>query len=284
MKISRLLPLFAGLLSLGACAMPWQVAEVQDAQSLVASVGSPFTKALTEEYKTQARVESEVESEWLHALIFAHKASRAAEGEVFLPEDPTTWEIPADSMKTLTDARARLLTDFDTGARDRLPALAAKAQAALDCWIEEEWEGEVESSCKKDFLSTQPQLAPPLPPAPPIVKLKVVKTFVVYFAFDKADLSDQARKVLTDIAAAQTEIKPHRIAVSGFTDTMGSADYNQKLSDHRAQTVAEALAGLGVGAVLEPAGYGKTRLAIPTKNRVKEAKNRRVEVYFESPE
>ena len=284
MKLRTLLPLLTGLLSLGACAMPWQVAEVQDTQSLIASAGTPFTMALTEEYKTQARIESEVETEWRHAVLYARKAARAATGEVFLPENPTNWEVPPNALSMLSDARSRLLGDFDTGARDRLPSLAAKAQASLDCWIEEEWEGEIESSCKSDFLTIEPQLAPVVPAPLAVKKLKVIKTFVIYFGFDKADLNDKARKVLSEIVAAQSDIKPQRISVSGFTDTMGSDNYNQKLSERRAQSVSDTLAGLGVDAILEPAGYGKARLAIPTKNRVKEAKNRRVEIYFESPE
>lgn len=284
-KLGRLLPVLAGVLALAACAMPWQVAEVQDIETTAATGGTPFTQALLVEYRHQAHNEAYVEQDWLHAVMFARKGDRAARGKLVLPENPATWDIPAAALPALTEAHARLVADLDHGARDRVPALAAKAQANFDCWVEEEWESDSDQTCKTIVLAALPQLAPPQAPAPVAAARppRVVKTFVVYFDYDKAGLDAAARKVLAEVAASQAVVKPLVISVAGFTDTMGGKSYNQNLSEHRAHAVAAALAGLGVAARLDPVGFGKTHLAVKTRNHVREARNRRVEIHFESP-
>ena len=282
MKLTRLLPVLAGTLALSACAFPWQVAEVQDALAITASGGTAFTQALTEEYKTQTNYEIQAENEWRHALIFARKANRAAAGEVVAPEDPAAWEIPgADAAKALAAAHLRLLGYFGQGARERVPAVAAHAQANFDCWVEEEWEGDDSNLCRDSFLAAEPMLKAPVvaiaAPAP-----RIIKTFIVYFDFNKAIVTPAASVTLAEVAAAQAELKPTAIYLSGHTDTVGNAAYNQTLSNKRAAAVATVLAKLGVKtSTFDLKAFGKTMPAVPTKDNVKEGKNRRVEIYLE---
>jgi len=67
-----------------------------------------------------------------------------------------------------------------------------------------------------------------------------------------------------------------RITVVGHTDTSGSADYNQKLSERRANVVVEALVDMGARrAAIQASGVGETDLAIQTPDNTKEARNRR---------
>ena len=66
------------------------------------------------------------------------------------------------------------------------------------------------------------------------------------------------------------------IAIVGHTDTSGSADYNKRLSVHRANVVAEALVKMGARRTdVHASGVGETGLAVQTEDGVKEAKNRR---------
>ena len=282
MNHARLLPVLAGALALSACAMPWQVAEVQDALEVTASGGSAFTQALTEEYKTQTTYEIKAEYEWRHALIFARKATRAAGGEVVPPEDPAAWDIPgADAAKALADAHTRLLAYFAEGARERVPAVAAHAQANFDCWVEEEWEGDDSNLCRESFLAAEPMLKVPVvavaAPTP-----KIVKTFIVYFDFNKAVITPEAKKTLDEVAVAYAELKPVAIYLAGHTDTVGNAAFNQTLSNKRAAAVAAALGKLGIKtSTFDLKAFGKTKPAVPTKDNVREGKNRRVEIYFE---
>jgi len=67
--------------------------------------------------------------------------------------------------------------------------------------------------------------------------------------------------------------------VNGYTDTSGSAAYNQTLSLRRAENVAAELVRDGVPrATIAIRGFGETHLLIPTGPGVREPQNRRVEI------
>ncbi|GLR66385.1 hypothetical protein GCM10010909_10650 [Acidocella aquatica] len=67
--------------------------------------------------------------------------------------------------------------------------------------------------------------------------------------------------------------------VSGYTDTSGAADYNQSLSQRRAQAVASELVNDGVPQnEIEIHAYGATHLLVATGSGVREPQNRRVEI------
>jgi len=268
---------------LAGCATPWEVDDVNTIMAASAPTGgTAFTKALFSEYQGAARQEAQVEYEWDHAAIFARKGLRAAAGEVVAPEQlDENWSVPDTRTKELADARARLTGYFGNGSRERVPAASAKAQVNFDCWLEEEAEGDSNSDCRAVFLRTEPELqVRPMAAAMPVTP-KIVKTFIVYFDFNKATITKSAHKTLTDVAVAQAEIKPTSIYVAGHTDTVGKGAYNDKLSAKRASAVAAALAKLGVTASVDQKSFGMTKLAVPTPANVKEAKNRRVEIYFE---
>jgi len=281
MKLSHLSAALGMSVLLAACATPWEVSDVNTIMEAPApTTGSAFTKALFAEYKAETAQEAKNEYEWDHAAIFARKGLRAAAGEVVGPEEVnTTWYAPDNRVKELTDTRARLIGYFGNGARERVPAAAAKAQAKFDCWMEEEAENDTNSDCRAAFLKIEPELQvkPAMVPAAP----RIVKTFVVYFDFNKATLTKDAQRVLKEVAAAQAEIKPTGIYVSGHTDTVGNSAYNDKLSNSRAKAVAAGLSKLGVGSKIDQKAFGMTKLAVPTKGNVKEGKNRRVEISFE---
>ena len=281
MKIVRVLTALVALAAVSACATPFQVAEVQDVLAAPSpTVGTSFTKALFEEYKEATRQEALVEYEWDHAAAYAEKAERAATGEVVPPEDPANWDVPPAVLPELKQARATLMDDFDKGARERVPAEAAKAQVSLDCWIEEEWERENDPGCKNTFLATEPKLKPPAPVAQAPA---LAQPLVVLFDYNKSEITASAMQQLYDAAPALKAAKPTVIHIHGFTDTVGGKPYNKTLSVKRAQAVAAQLKKLGVdGVTVDIVGFGKEKLAVPTKNNVKEQRNRRAEVTWET--
>jgi outer membrane protein OmpA-like peptidoglycan-associated protein len=105
------------------------------------------------------------------------------------------------------------------------------------------------------------------------------RAFQVFFDFNKSDLTGAARQVIK--AAAQTAQSGHfvHLVVTGHTDTVGSARYNQGLSERRAEAVkAELVAdGLPDGEITTQ-GVGKTGLLVPTADGVREAQNRRATI------
>lgn len=108
----------------------------------------------------------------------------------------------------------------------------------------------------------EPLASPPPPPPPPAPKpcdfsfvLKADETF----SFDNAKLSDAAKQGLdtdfrTKLAACA---KVERIVVTGYTDRLGSDGYNLKLSQKRAEVVADHLKSMGIAAAIEQRGLGK---------------------------
>lgn len=115
--------------------------------------------------------------------------------------------------------------------------------------------------------------------APAAVAPAPARTFLVFFDWNRADLTQRARQIIAEAAQARTTQQVTRIEVNGHTDTSGSARYNQGLSERRAAAVAGELVRLGVprGEIVTR-GYGQTQLLVPTADNVREPQNRRVEI------
>jgi len=124
-------------------------------------------------------------------------------------------------------------------------------------------------------------VTPPPPPAPmpaPVVQ-QVARTYLVFFDWNRADLTDRARQILADAAAARTTVRSTRIEVSGHADRSGSDAYNQALSMRRAEAVAAELTRRGVPrAEMVIQAFGESRPLVPTADGVREPQNRRVEI------
>ena len=126
-------------------------------------------------------------------------------------------------------------------------------------------------------FNVPPPPAPPEPAAAPVAA--AARTYLVFFDWDRANLTDRARQIIAEAAKATTRVQVTRIEVSGHTDTSGTPRYNQALSVRRAQAVAEELVRDGVAREsISTQGFGKRQLLVPTANGVREPQNRRVEI------
>jgi outer membrane protein OmpA-like peptidoglycan-associated protein len=126
---------------------------------------------------------------------------------------------------------------------------------------------------------------PPPPPAPTPVAAPTpapARTYLVFFDWDKAVLTDRARQIVAEAAQASTHVTYTKIQVNGYTDTSGTPQYNQGLSVRRAQAVAAQLVTDGVPkSAISIAGFGETHLLVPTAQGVREPQNRRVEIIIQ---
>jgi hypothetical protein len=108
--------------------------------------------------------------------------------------------------------------------------------------------------------------------------------FVVLFPLGSSTLDSEAMATVRQAATEFQRTGSARISVRGHTDTSGSADFNQALSERREQAVANELIRLGVpeSAIVGEA-LGETDLAVATADGVQEAQNRRVDIEVEQP-
>ncbi len=124
------------------------------------------------------------------------------------------------------------------------------------------------------------QAPPPVIAEPPVTPpQQAARTYLVFFDWDRADLTDRARQIVAEAAQATQRVQVTRIEVSGHTDTTGTARYNQGLSVRRAQNVAAELVRLGVPrSAITTQGFGFSRPLVATGPGVREPQNRRVEI------
>src|SRR5229473_507123 len=128
------------------------------------------------------------------------------------------------------------------------------------------------------FGAALPIIAPPIPPPPPPLARRV---FLVFFDWDKSTITPEGMAIIQQAAGAFRAGGPVTIQVTGYTDASGSAGYNQRLSERRANAVAQAMVGLGVPRQqMAVSGRGKNDQRVPTADGVREPQNRRVEIVF----
>jgi outer membrane protein OmpA-like peptidoglycan-associated protein len=101
---------------------------------------------------------------------------------------------------------------------------------------------------------------------------------MVNFNLDSADLTTDARAKLEEFAKAlkDNRLKSHNFVVEGYTDAIGSSGYNQRLSERRAQSVADFLVASGIGVErISAVGKGESNPRVPDPY---DPTNRRVEM------
>jgi outer membrane protein OmpA-like peptidoglycan-associated protein len=101
----------------------------------------------------------------------------------------------------------------------------------------------------------------------------------VRFDFDKADIKPQYRETLSRIAGILSTLKGYSIYVYGYTDDVGTQEYNLGLSERRARAVRDYLVSSGINSTIMTArGFGKSNPRVPGDTPQARAKNRRVEI------
>ncbi|MFQ5972064.1 MAG: OmpA family protein [Alphaproteobacteria bacterium] len=251
--------------------------------------GSDFSKDLYTGYVDLSRSEYN-EGDYRDSDRFAIRARSAAGGELVEPEKISARKLPGDKVDELTSARARLVAALDQGAEEKFPELASRAQVSFDCWMQEQEENRQPddiAACQSGFTTAVAELEEAMKPPPaPVVEAqpepKPMQTlepreFVLYFDFNEAELTADASAKLAEALDYAGSVDLAKFDVAGYTDTVGTADYNDTLAQLRAITVAAALSKAGISSAdMEVASYGQNDLAVPTGDGVPEPLNRRV--------
>ncbi|MFT5181627.1 MAG: OOP family OmpA-OmpF porin [Alphaproteobacteria bacterium] len=252
----------------------------------VTAQGTEFSKALSTGYLRLARAE-QAEFDYADADYFAARAITSANADsVPLPE-VTARDLPQEEQIYVLGLRNELVEVFDAGARARTPQLAAAAQIAYECWIQELEENRQQdeiAACRDQLDGLIPALRAAAPEAAamapkPKAKPTKGKLFRVFFPTGGTKLNDEANKTISAAAAHTGNYKAVRVVVSGYTDTVGDAAANEALSAKRARVVAAAMRIRGIAAAaIKSRGYGELFPDVKTADGVAEQKNRRVEI------
>jgi outer membrane protein OmpA-like peptidoglycan-associated protein len=122
-----------------------------------------------------------------------------------------------------------------------------------------------------------PAAPPPAAPAP-----ATAPSFMVFFDWDRSDLSAQAQQTLQQVASTYKQRGSARVVATGHADKSGPDNYNMALSLRRANTVKNALVRDGVPAsAISVVGKGESSPLIQTADGVREPQNRRVEIVIQ---
>jgi len=124
--------------------------------------------------------------------------------------------------------------------------------------------------------------APAAPAAVPQAPMAPVNSYMVFFDWDRSNLSQQALATIQQAANSFKSKGSARIVATGHADRSGPENYNMALSLRRANAVKDALVRDGVPATaISVVGKGETQPLVPTADGVREPQNRRVEIVIQ---
>lgn len=264
----------------------------------VSPTGTDFDRALYDGYIDLSAAEF-AEGDYIDSDFFALRAIDAGGGNAVEPDTLSNRNLPQDGVAELGTARQRLLSALAATASGKAPQQAARAQVMFDCWMqekEENFQPEDIAACRDAYLQIIEEVevavvpaAQPAPqpvarpaPAPAPAPAPVPRAYLVFFDFDDSSLRPEAQQIVGTAANNAETGEIRRISVVGHADRSGTDAYNDGLSLRRAETVRDALIGLGYPpAQINVAARGEADPLVPTPDGVREPQNRRVEINFQ---
>lgn len=116
---------------------------------------------------------------------------------------------------------------------------------------------------------------------PEVVEAPAIEKYMVFFDFDRSDLTIEAADILKKVADNAEKGKVTRIELTGHADRAGSDRYNEKLSARRAEAVRKQLIRLGLPeSEIATSSKGERQPLVQTNDGVREPQNRRVEIVY----
>ncbi len=227
--------------------------------------GGDFNAELAKQYQGLAAVNASKEGNWMDAAGYMDRSNAAGAGGVS-PWNPADLGIGGDAASMA----GSVVSTISANASAR-PAACAEAQAMWDHWLEAQYQApggcldanEIKAKMDAALAACGAKAG----------------DYIVYFGFDRSDLSSAAQGVIADVVAAVSGVATPVISLVGHTDTSGSASYNQGLSQRRVNRVANALGSSGVNlASVTRAARGESQNAVATGDGVREPRNRRVTI------
>ena len=230
---------------------------------LLLALGGAVLWSLTQLNEQMAQLNGRVERAEQQSQTFAQQASQAA-------SNAQTAAQQRDEAKQLeADSAAQAQSALDAAATAEQQANQAEQKA-------EEYRKEREDELKS-LQQVLGQIAETHRTALGLVMTLGEKS--IRFDFDKADIAPQYRDILNRIAGVLMTLQGYSIYVYGYTDDIGTQDYNLKLSGRRAAAVRDVLVQTGIdGKIISTKGFGKSDPRAKGDTAQARAANRRVEI------
>jgi outer membrane protein OmpA-like peptidoglycan-associated protein/opacity protein-like surface antigen len=144
------------------------------------------------------------------------------------------------------------------------------------------WDGTqlpMDATCPARPMTPPP---PPPPPPPPVVAPVCNKgPYIVFFEWDKSDITPEAATILNNAVSAYANCGSAAVMLAGHADRSGSSSYNVGLSQRRADAVRSYMSARGVPDTrISSEAFGESQPRVPTADGVRELQNRRVEITY----
>jgi outer membrane protein OmpA-like peptidoglycan-associated protein len=200
--------------------------------------------------------------------------------------DVEAARLAAEQAKAQSDAAAAQLAQQQRDAdAARLAAEQARQQAeaqAQQAQLQAQQALQQAEQAQRDAAATRERLRQQLSTVletRETARGLIVNVSDVLFDFNKATLKPGAREKLARVAGILLAQPGIMVSAEGHTDSVGSNDYNQRLSEHRAQSVRDYLVQSGIKTnTIATVGYGKTRPVATNGTAAGRQQNRRVEL------
>lgn len=126
-----------------------------------------------------------------------------------------------------------------------------------------------------------PPPRPVAPPPPPPVAVCEKGPYIVFFDFDKSNITPEAATILDNAVSAYSNCNNVPIMLAGHADRSGSQSYNVGLSQRRNESVRAYLTSRGISAgAISSEAFGESAPRVDTADGVRELQNRRVEITY----
>ena len=253
------------------------------AESMSAPAGA-MESAAYEAYLGHAQYEYNDMQDFTDTIFHSEKAIAAASGGSVMPEQPSARRLTPEHAAEMGEVYQRLMAAVQGEPGQRLPATAGRAVADFDCWLEQQEENfqpDDIAGCRDAVYAALAELEAPVEEALPD---RISLSADVLFDFDKAEIKPEFTAEV-DAAAELLLANPDvTVRIDGHTDSIGTEEYNQGLSERRAEAVAAYLEAAGVSRDrMTVAGFGETQPVASNDTAEGRALNRRVEIDLIDP-
>lgn len=234
----RRLPALLGLLALAGCVSMVAGGDLDEARR-AGPAPTPFLESLRTSYLALAEREYDNYS-WSTAALLAQRSLVAAGGTPEPPLPVPRERFSSEQADVLESARAELVRVLDHGGRGSAAGPAGRAQAYFDCWVSigaSRFDEIGEDGCRDGFRSALQETIASVRPLP--------GPYFVQFGPGRSGLTRAGREFVAEIVRLGTQARVGGAVVGGHTDATGGRAANERLSERRARSVAEAMVAAG---------------------------------------